>query len=115
ADAASAVGAVLADPPPEAMVQAFMDSGIQYRLRFLIEDYSTHQLIQSEVMTYVCFAFQRNGLEIPYPQRVVQTLMPQERGVVMKRQADKIVAHLAKVDFFAIVGPRQIDSLASEA
>ena len=115
ADAASAVGAVLADPAPEAMVEAFRDSGIQYRLRFWIEDYSKHQLIQSEVMTYVWSAFQRNGIEIPYPQRVVQTLMPQERGVVMKRQADKIVAHLAKVDFFAIVGPRQIDSLASEA
>jgi small-conductance mechanosensitive channel/CRP-like cAMP-binding protein len=115
ADAASAVGAVLADPVPEAMVEAFKDSGIQYRLRFWIEDYSKHQLIQSEVMTYVWTAFQRNGIEIPFPQRVVQTLMPQDRGVVMKRQADQVVAHLAKVDFFAILGPRQIESLASEA
>lgn len=115
ADAASAVSAVLADPSPEAMVEAFKDSGILYRLRFWIEDYSKHQLIQSEVMTYVWTAFQRNGIEIPFPQRVVQTLMPQDRGVVMKRQADQIVAHLAKVDFFAILGPRQIESLASEA
>ena len=115
ADAASAVGAVLADPAPEAMVEAFKDSGIQYRLRFWIRDYSKHQFIQSEVMTYVWSAFQRNGIEIPFPQRVVQTLMPQDRGVVLKRQADQIVAHLAKVDFFAILAPRQIESLASEA
>ena len=36
ADAASAVGGVLTKPAPEAMVEAFKDSGIQYRLRFWI-------------------------------------------------------------------------------
>ncbi len=115
ADAASAAGGVLTNPAPEAMVEAFKDSGIQYRLRFWIEDYSRHQLILSEVMTYVWSAFQRNGIEIPFPQRVVQTLVPQDRGVVMKRQADQIVAYLAKVDFFAILAPLQIESLASDA
>ena len=115
ADAASAVGGVLTEPAPEAMVEAFKDSGIQYRLEFWIEDYSRHQHLESEVMTYVWSAFQRNDIEIPFPQRVVQTLMPQDGGAVMRRQTDQIVAHLAKVDFFAILAPQQIESLASEA
>jgi len=115
ADAASAVGGVLPKPAPEAMVEAFRDSGIQYRLRFWIEDYSRHQLVESEVMTYIWSAFQRNGIEIPFPQRVVQTLMQQDREAVMRRQTDQIIAHLAKVDFFAILNPQQIESLASEA
>ncbi|MGH7229564.1 MAG: cyclic nucleotide-binding domain-containing protein [Nitrospiraceae bacterium] len=114
-DAASAVGGVLTEPAPEVMVEAFRDSGIQYRLQFWIEDYSRHQLVESEVMTYVWSAFQRNGIEIPFPQRVVQTLMQQEGVAVMRRQTDQIVAHLAKVDFFAILDPQQIESLASEA
>ena len=114
-EAATAVDGVLANPAPQAMVDAFKESGIQYRLRFWVEDYARQHLIQSEVMTYVWSAFQRNGIEIPFPQRVVQTLIPEDAAEKKNQDTNQLVSHLAKVDFFAILTPQQIENLAQGA
>lgn len=114
-EAASAVKEVLSDPPPEAMVEAFRDSGIQYRLRFWITDYSRHERFESEMMIYVWGAFQRNSIEIPFPQRVVQTLKQEDAAAKMRRETDQLVAYLAKIDFFSILAQEQLARLASHA
>ncbi len=113
-EAALAVQGVLPEPKPVALVSSFNDSGVQYRLRFSVDDYSLRPLIESQVRTYVWNAFQRNGIEIPFPQRVVHT----QAGAAteqMARQSDQIVSHLAAVDFLAVLAPEQIEILARDA
>ncbi|HXF93859.1 MAG TPA: mechanosensitive ion channel family protein [Nitrospiraceae bacterium] len=109
-----AVEGVLSEPRPVALVSSFNDSGVQYRVRFAVNDYSLHQSIESQVRAYVWNAFQRNGIEIPFPQRVVHTqtgTAPEQ----MSRQSDQIVSHLAAVDFLAVLAPEQIEVLARDA
>jgi small-conductance mechanosensitive channel/CRP-like cAMP-binding protein len=113
-EAALAVEGVLPEPKPVALVSSFNDSGVQYRLRFSVNDYSLRPLIESQVRSYVWNAFQRNGIEIPFPQRVVHAsvgVAPEQ----MARRSDQIVSHLAAVDFLAVLAPEQIEVLAQDA
>jgi small-conductance mechanosensitive channel len=73
---ASAVPGVVANPAPISFVQEFKESGIAYKLKFYLNDYANRERIEGEVMAYVWYAFQRNGIEIPYPQRVVHMPCP---------------------------------------
>jgi small-conductance mechanosensitive channel len=113
-DAASAVDGVLQDPKPRAFVSSFNESGIEYRLRFSIGNFAKRLEIESAVRTYVWNAFQRNGFEIPFPQRVVYSVGTGERSLAAI-DSDQIVSHLAAVDFFTILTPEQIEILAKDA
>lgn len=110
-EVASAVEGVLRDPKPVAMVTAFNESGIQYRLKFPVGDYARHPQIESAVRTYVWNAFLRKGIEIPFPQRVIQRSpppQPREEPQLM----EEIRRHLAAVDFLATLAPMQLDAIA---
>ncbi len=113
-EAATAVEGVLAEPKPVAIVSAFNESGIEYRLRFSISDFARRLQIESAVRTYIWNAFQRNGIDIPFPQRVVRMV---DAGADKNggKESDQIVGYLAAVDFFTILTPNQIEALARDA
>lgn len=113
-EAAAAVEGVLAEPKPVAIVSAFNESGIEYRLRFSISDFAARLRIESAVRTYIWNAFQRNGIDIPFPQRVVR-MVDVGAGESGGKEPDQIVGNLAAVDFFAILTPDQIERLARDA
>lgn len=71
-DAAASVEGVLQSPPPEAYVEEFGDSSIDFALRFWhAPDIATLWRVRSAVAMAVKAAFDRNGIEIPFPQRVL--------------------------------------------
>ena len=113
-EAAVAVPGVLQDPKATALVTAFNESAIQYRIKFPIGDFGQRDLIESRMRTYIWHAFARNGIEIPFPQRVVhQTVDPE---VVANGQAvGRMVAQLAAVDFLGTLDAKQLEALAKEA
>lgn len=108
-DSVSAVDGVLKDPKPIAMVTAFNESGIQYRVKFPIADYARRPEIESTVRTYVWNAFYRKGIEIPFPQRVIQ------QGAVAERSEplglEDIRRHLVAVDFLAALPSMQLEAV----
>ncbi|WHZ15768.1 MAG: mechanosensitive ion channel family protein [Nitrospira sp.] len=113
-EAASSVPGVATDPKPVAMVTAFNESGIQYRIKFPILDYGRYPIIESLVRTYIWHAFVRKGIEIPFPQRVVHNIVdgdtaPKEQSIA------RIIAQLTAVDFLAMLDTKQIEVLAREA
>lgn len=66
---------VLADPPPNALVMALGDSGIELELGFWIEDPEKgRQNICSEISVAILTEFHTRGIEIPVPQRAVRML-----------------------------------------
>ena len=73
------VGGVLPVPAPRGLVLSYGDSAIQYALRFWIANPMDNVSICSAVNTAVWHAFQRENIEIPFPQRVQHTL-PARRG-----------------------------------
>jgi potassium efflux system protein len=68
---ARSVARVLPEPAPKALVLAYGDSAVEYALRFWIANPMDNSGICSEVNQAVWHAFERHGIEIPFPQRVV--------------------------------------------
>jgi potassium-dependent mechanosensitive channel len=63
---------VLPQPAPKALLLSYGDSAINYALRFWIENPMNNAGIKSEVSTAIWHAFNAEGIEIPFPQRVLQ-------------------------------------------
>ncbi len=69
---------VLKDPPPNALVIALGDNGIDLEAGFWIEDPEKgRQNVCSEIMVSMLAEFGARGIEIPFPQRDVR-LVPRE-------------------------------------
>lgn len=62
---------VLNDPPPWVRVECFDDSAVRYQTRFFIQDYAAVPHVTDEVLGRLWYRFGRNGIEIPFPQRVL--------------------------------------------
>jgi len=65
--AARSVEQVRATPPPAAMITAFLDFGINYRLEFWTAQYHRHIPIDGDVNRMIWYQFRRHGIEIPFP------------------------------------------------
>jgi small-conductance mechanosensitive channel len=71
-EAARAQPRVLADPPPQAFLIAFADSGITLELGFWIDDPKNGTLaLRSDINLAILRSFRDAGIEIPFPQREV--------------------------------------------
>ncbi len=71
--ATRSVDGVLAKPAPEAYVEEFGESGIEFAVRFWhAPDIATLWRVRSEVAMAVKRALETAGIEIPFPQRVVR-------------------------------------------
>jgi small-conductance mechanosensitive channel len=73
--AVAKVTRVLADPPPSVHLLAFGDNGMDLAVNFWITDPENGQgNVRSEVNFAVLKVLNEQGIEIPYPQRVLHTL-----------------------------------------
>jgi small-conductance mechanosensitive channel len=112
--AAAAVPGVLEEPRPYAMVTAFNESGIQYRVKFPIAEYAGYPVIESNVRTYVWHAFARRGIEIPFPQRVLHQPI-EALAEATEKTIQRIAGRLSTIDFLAALNQKQVETLAREA
>jgi small-conductance mechanosensitive channel len=72
-DAAAAQARVLKDPAPVAYLVNFAPDGIEFSLNFWIADPAAGQLnVRSDINIAMLQALRAAGIDIPYPQRVVQ-------------------------------------------
>jgi len=68
---AATVPRILETPPPKGLLLRYDDSAITYAIRYWIEDPMNGISVASAVGIAVWNAFSREGIEIPYPQRVL--------------------------------------------
>ncbi len=66
---------VLPQPPPKALLLSYGESGINYALRFWIENPMNNAGIKSEVSSAIWHRFSEEGIEIPFPHRVLQQVV----------------------------------------
>lgn len=65
---------VIKDPVPNAALSAFGADGLEFTLGYWIRDPENGQLnLRSDINLAILRALRENGIEIPYPQRVVHT------------------------------------------
>jgi len=92
---------VIAEPPVSVITKQFGASGIQYWIRFFIEDFPGRDAIEDRAWTRIWYALRRAGLDVPYDThtQLVHT-MSEERSA---RERDQNVAirlsTLRSVDF----------------
>ena len=95
---------LLASPPPDCLPVDFADSAITYAVRYWTDNVELDIVVQGEVRVRLWYAAARAGLEIPFPQRVVQALppaapSPADADSEKERQARR--SALAGIDLFA--------------
>jgi small-conductance mechanosensitive channel len=107
---------VLTAPPPDVLLVSFDSSSIGYKARFWIDDYERDELARDEVRTAIYYAFQRHGIEIPFPIQVEYTR--ETPAPDPSAGADAAERVLASVDLFGSMPPelrREIAIAASSA
>jgi small-conductance mechanosensitive channel/CRP-like cAMP-binding protein len=96
---ALSVPEVLRDPPPDAIISAYQDFGINYLLRYWTQSFQRRQTIDGAVARMVWYQFKRRGIEIPFPMsdRLLDDFMtvvsqqrrlPSEDGEIARRIDD---------------------------
>jgi len=76
-EAAKETARVIEDPEPKCLLLEFGDSAIRLQTRFWIADAQNGvQNVKSEVLLAIWEKFRREGIEIPYPQRVLHRADP---------------------------------------
>jgi small-conductance mechanosensitive channel/CRP-like cAMP-binding protein len=98
-------------PKPDILLVGFADSAVTYRARFWVDDYEKDEAARDEVRTAIYYAFQRHGIEIPWPIQVQyeRDWKDPDAGV----QTDERDRLLSGVDLFAPLSADERREIAS--
>lgn len=96
---------VLKTPQATARTIAFDDSGVQYLIRVFIQNYGAVPSVYDEVLSRLWYRFGREGIEIPFPQRVI----------TMKQVAPAPSDRVRLMDSFELFAPFTAEERASLA
>jgi small-conductance mechanosensitive channel/CRP-like cAMP-binding protein len=108
---------VLKEPAPSVITNDFKESGIEYWVRYFIQDYDRRDFADGHVRDRIWYAFQRANIQVPYPQRVVELHEISEETVAAEsiRKVSSREMALANVDFLQVISPAQRKELAERA
>ena len=102
---------VLAAPAPDVLLVSFDNSAITYRARFWIEDYERDDAARDQARTAIYYAFQRHGVDIPWPIQVEYSReWPEPDAAARQHEREHL---LAGIDLFATLDDEQRRELAS--
>jgi small-conductance mechanosensitive channel/CRP-like cAMP-binding protein len=116
---AALVGAkgVLERPAPSVVTHNFDDRGVQYRVRFYIDEFGSRGRIEGTVRDRIWYALTRHGIDLPTPLRQVHVHKAGKRAGARKEQSR--VAHqveaLRGIDFLDHLPDQARQRLASLA
>lgn len=97
-------------PAPDILLVGFADSAITYRARFWIDDYERDEAARDDVRTAIYYAFQRRGIEIPWPIQVQYEKDWKEPDPDLRvQERDRL---FAGVDLFATLSAEQRREIA---
>jgi len=113
ARAAAQAAGVLPDPPPQVFLKDFGESGIDYEVRFWLDNHAVYNQITDAVRTNIWYALQRANIKIPFPIRTVQMEPPKPDGE--KSDIDTIRHVLRAQELLQGLDEGEIDSLAETA
>jgi CRP-like cAMP-binding protein len=100
---------VCPDPKPSVFLKNFGDSGVEYDIKFYMDDHSQYSEVCDAIRTNVWYGLHRHGLRIPYPTRTVQL----ERPARDKQQQVQTAARsiLRQQPLFKCLNDEQLDAL----
>lgn len=109
--AANAQG-VLETPPPKVFLKDFGDFGIDYEVRFWMEDESKYNDTLDGVRTNIWYEAQRGGLNIPFPIREV---MVRRKKTDLTDKLEIARTSIRRQPFLQMLSPSQLDRMLNES
>ena len=99
---------IAADPAPSVRVDEFLESGIQYNLRFFLEEYGTILKVRDGILQKVWYVVTREGQSFPYPHREIVRKGPE---APFRVDAGAIRESLRGVGILSPLGEEDLDAL----
>lgn len=96
-------------PAPTVVVSAFLDSAIEYDLKYYLEHWSYFREVRGGILHRAWYTVTREGHSFPYPHREVISKTPQEPFVVDREQ---LVAALQRSDILRSLSEPELQRLA---
>jgi small-conductance mechanosensitive channel len=106
---------ILKRPRVDVRTYHFGDFAITYDVKYWIRDYTDLEDIKDAFMTHVWYAFNRRGIEIPFPIRNVYLREVTSESEQAEAEADdeQIYCHLKRIDLFDVLSEEEARSLAA--
>jgi small-conductance mechanosensitive channel/CRP-like cAMP-binding protein len=100
---------VLPEPKPKVFLRNFGDSGVEYEIKFWMDDYLLFSEVTDAIRTNVWYGLRRHGIPIPYPTRTVQIERPSRHKQQEVQSAARII--LRQQPLFKCLSDEQLDAL----
>jgi small-conductance mechanosensitive channel/CRP-like cAMP-binding protein len=104
------------NPSPMVYLVNYGDFAINFTIKFFIDDYALIDIVQSDVMDRLWYAFRREGISIPFPVRDMR-----QRDAVADEQAQRVAEQkairqlLSGVDMFQSLSSEEMSRLVDRA
>lgn len=100
---------VCAEPKPKVFLKNFADSGIEYDIKFYIENHAQSAEVGDAIRTNIWYGLHRHGIRMPYPTRTIQIERPARDKQQEVQSAARII--LRQQPLFKCLGDEQLDAL----
>jgi len=101
---------VVKDPPPLVVASNFLDSSIEYDLKYFLDDYSSHMITRGSVLNKIWYAVTREGYGIPYPHREIIAKPPEKPFVA---EEAPLLSDLRRTEVLQSLSEEEIRRLAA--
>lgn len=119
-EAAQDSGVALDKPAARAVVTAYLDFGINYRLYFWTNRYWQRYQVEGEVGRHIWYKFKRRGIEIPFPMsdKLLNDFMAvvynQRKLPPSEGESERLLNELRNSDFLKDPGAKEESLLSDE-
>jgi small-conductance mechanosensitive channel/CRP-like cAMP-binding protein len=111
-DVMKEIATILQDPAPQCRTWAFEQNAIRYQMRYWVADFAHADNTMEELYTRLWYRLRREGIEVPYPQRVVH--MRNEAEARPEFSSESVKDLLRAVDLFSLLSPAELEQLRME-
>ncbi|KPJ55254.1 MAG: hypothetical protein AMS16_04320 [Planctomycetes bacterium DG_58] len=113
-EAVQGADGVLSRPTPKVWVVEYGDFAIKYEIKFWLDRFADHQIIQDNVMTRIWYLFRRNDITIPFPIRNVFHYRLRQGFVadVLQPGSDEVTAILQSVQRLQPLSREELSALS---
>ncbi|MEW6720854.1 MAG: mechanosensitive ion channel family protein [Thermodesulfobacteriota bacterium] len=100
---------VLKDPEPTVLVGGFLDSSVEYDLKYYLDDYAFHVRTRGSLLNKIWYAVGREGYGIPFPHRETIVKVPR---VPFAEERDAVPGLLRRAEILESLDGEEIRKLS---
>lgn len=104
---------VVSEPEPVLRIVGYLDSTIQYEVRYFLRRYEDYRTIEGEIFRLIWYHFRRHGIEIPFPIRSVFLHKVEGGGEIREATATRLERALRSIDLFRPLSDEELHAVAT--